>query len=376
MTKFRILIATGIYPPDIGGPATYSKLLVEELLKRDIGVDVLSFGEVRKLSKIIRHIVYIFKLLMRAGEADVIYAQDPVSVGFPSAIVAKILRKKFILKIVGDYAWEQFQRSVDSSQLSVASIEDFQNEKYNFITELRRKIERWTAKEADKIIVPSEYLKKIVMMWSAQGGLASGWDQKINIVYNSFDIPKSSGEIKKDLDGTILISAGRLVSWKGFDVLIEIMPEILKEISDAKLYIIGSGLEEEKLKSKIKNLNLEKHIFLVGQISREELFSYLRTGDVFVLNTDYEGFSHQILEAMAVGIPIITTNVGGNPEIITDRESGFLVEFNNKEQLKRSIIDLCGNKELKNKIISNAKETVEQFNKERMISETIKILSQ
>ena len=107
--KLKILICTGIYPPDIGGPATYSKLLFEELPKMGIETRVLSFGEVRHLPKILRHFVYFIKVLKMGRRADIIYAQDPVSVGLPAMLAAKILRKKFILKVVGDYAWEQFQ---------------------------------------------------------------------------------------------------------------------------------------------------------------------------------------------------------------------------------------------------------------------------
>src|SRR3989338_9957691 len=94
----NILICTGIYPPDIGGPATYSKLLFDELPKRGVGVDVLSFGQVRHLPKIIRHIIYFFKALKIGKRADIIFAQDPVSVGLPAMLAAKILRKKIYIE--------------------------------------------------------------------------------------------------------------------------------------------------------------------------------------------------------------------------------------------------------------------------------------
>ena len=165
----KILIATGIFPPDIGGPATYSKLLLDELPNRGLAVKVVSFGAVRHLPKIIRHFVYFFKILRKGFFADVIFAQDPVSVGLPSVLAAKILRKKFILKVVGDYAWEQYQQKIQNSKFKIQNynaklknIEDFQAEKFDVVTELRRKVESWVAKKADKIIVPSEYLKKIV----------------------------------------------------------------------------------------------------------------------------------------------------------------------------------------------------------------------
>ena len=348
----RILICTGIYPPDIGGPATYSKLLFDELPKRGFEVKILSFGVVRNLPKIIRHIFYFFKVLKAGKNADIIFAQDPVSVGLPSCLASFFLRKRFILKVVGDYAWEQFQaqnakRKTKNNNSKFEILEEFQNKKYDFITELRRKIERWVAKKADKIIVPSEYLKKIVLMWGVR-------KEKISVVYNAcdvqdIDISREEARKKLGLSGFVLVSVGRPVSWKGFDLLKEIEPEIQKEIPEAKLVILEHA-------------------------PHKQVLEHLRAGDLFVLNTGYEGLSHQILEAMAIGIPVITTNVGGNPELIQNNESGILVEYNNKEQLKNAILELYKNKDLRDKFVKNAKEKIKEFSKEKMLKETIKIL--
>src|SRR3989344_2133170 len=107
----KILIATPFSTPDIGGPATYSATLSRELPKRGVDVCIVSFRDVRWLPRGIRHLVYFFKCLWSGRGADVIYAQDPFSVGFPALAAARVLRKKFLLKIVGDYAWEIFQGS-------------------------------------------------------------------------------------------------------------------------------------------------------------------------------------------------------------------------------------------------------------------------
>jgi len=91
MKKKKILIATGLYPPEEGGPAAYAKILYDKLPEYGISVDVVPFRRVRFLPKIIRHLVYFFIILWRGLFADVIYALDPVSVGFPSFLAAKIL---------------------------------------------------------------------------------------------------------------------------------------------------------------------------------------------------------------------------------------------------------------------------------------------
>ena len=329
----KILIATGIFPPDIGGPATYSKLLLDELPNRGLAVKVVSFGAVRHLPKVIRHFIYFLKILRKGFFVDVIFAQDPVSVGLPSVLAAKILRKKFILKVVGDYAWEQFQIKNEklkskNDKGKFKTLEEFQVEKYDFLTELRRKIEHLVAKKADKIIVPSEYLKKIVGTWGAG-------NNKIIVVYNAFKNESiSAAEGVSAAGKSYIVSAGRLVPWKGFDVLIEIIKELPEEI---KLKIIGSGPDRKKLEFKIKNLGLSERIDLVGQLPHQEFLQCLAGAEIFVLNTAYEGLSHVILEAMACGIPVITTDIGGNPEVIKSGYNGILVEYNNKEQFKKAI---------------------------------------
>ena len=360
----KILIATGIYPPDIGGPATYSKLLFEELPARGIDVEVLSFGKVRHLPKIIRHLFYFFKVLSKGKNADIVYAQDPVSVGLPAMFAAKLLRKKFILKVVGDYAWEQYQQEEVAPFITP---EEFQNGRYSIVTQTRKWVERIVAKSADKIIVPSNYLKKIVTMWGVK-------EKNIKVIYNTFTsskITESKKELREEfgLEGSIVFSAGRLVPWKGFELLID----AIKDIPNVKLFIVGDGPDKEKLSKKIKELSLDKKIKLTGRLEQNELLKKIKASDLFVLNTGYEGLSHQLLEVMSVGTPIITTNVGGNPEVIENAKDGILVSYNDKESLKSAIKDILKNGKME-EYAKNAVKKLSLFGKERMIKETITVL--
>ena len=382
-TKKNILITTGLFPPDIGGPATYSKLLLEELPKHGINVSVLSFGEVRHLPKFIRHIVYFFKILKKGRSVDIIYAQDPVSVGLPSALASKILRKKFLLKVVGDYAWEQFQvqnvkrKMQNNDENDFVTPEEFQSGKYDFKTEMRRKVERWVAKRAYKIITPSEYLKKIVSIWGATN---------IDVIYNGFKYDNELGKKETlrtllQFEGDLIISVGRLVPWKGFDALVEIFPNIKDKFlpagrhgKNAKLIIAGSGPDSKRLQKLVDEKNLGKDIAFTGELKRDVLLRYIRASDVFVLNTGYEGFSHQLLEVMNIGTPIVTTNICGNPELIQDGENGLLTGFNDKKELEKAIIKLLNDKDYSNKLAEQAKTKVQEFGEERMLKDTAEML--
>ena len=369
----KILVATGIYPPDVGGPATYSKLLKEELPKYSkdkVRAIILNFGEVRKWPKIVRHIIYFFKALYRGRYCDVIYAQDPVSVGLPALLAAKILRKPFLLKVVGDYAWEQgVSRFGVKDDLDTFSLK---RKPYGFFVRGLKRVETYVSGKADLVIVPSEYLKKIISNWGVSV-------DKITVIYNSFEPPKglsSKDAIRKKMkvEGELIVSAGRLVPWKGFDGLIRVWPQVLSKFPNAKLLIIGEGPDKIKLEKLINQLDLTDTVLLTGKLERQELLVYLKIADLFVLNTEYEGFSHQLLEVASVGTPIVTTEVGGNPEIIKDGASGLLVTPGVEEELILAITKILSEPALARKISLGAESRVQEFSSERMITSLIRII--
>ncbi len=363
--KIKILIATGIYPPDIGGPATYSKLLFDKLPKRGYDVRILSFGKVRHFPKIIRHFIYFFKILKRARTVNIIYAQDPVSVGLPVMLANKFLRKKFFIRIVGDYAWEQaMQRFRVKDDLDTFSKKQ---KGYPFFAQLFKKIQTRVAKNADQIIVPSYYFKKIISNWGIN-------PNKIKVIYNGIDLNLKN--IKKDNNSKekIILSVGRLVVWKGFKTLIKTMPSILQEIPQVKLIIIGSGPQKKELEDNIYKLKLKDKVILTGQLKREKVLEYMKNSDVFVLNTQYEGFSHTLIEAFALKIPIITTNIGGNPELIKNNQEGILIKPDNKNAIKNAVIKILQDNNFKQKIIQNAYEKSKQFSIKMTLDNLEKIL--
>ena len=365
----RVLIATPLYPPEIGGPATYSKLLMDNLLRLGIVVRLMRFSEVRRLPKVFRHVAYAWMVAGQSRYADIVLALDPVSVGFPSSLAAMIMRKKFIVKIVGDYAWEQGVQRFKVHDL----LDDFLKKSYGRKIEFLRKIERFTARRAKKIVVPSHYLKRVVSQW----GIA---EKKITVIPNSFDLPRSFlsyEDARKVLEwqGPLIVSAGRFVPWKGFEVLIESMTECIKEIPNLSLVIVGSGPQESDLQKKVRMLGLESHVRFAGNISHEDMLTYLVAADAFVLNTGYEGFSHILLEAMAVGTRVITTSVGGNPELVTHEENGFLTEYNNKDELSQTIINaLRMPVELRERMVESAQTRARQFSASRMLADTADFL--
>jgi len=352
----KILLCTGIFPPDIGGPATYSKLLKDELPKRGFEVNVLSFGEVRKFPKIIRHIVYFFKVLKRGSGVDVVYAQDPVSVGLPSVLAAKILNKKFIIRVAGDFAWEQGVQRFGVKE----TIDDFQNKKYGLFVNFFKKIQKFVVDKADTVITPSIYFKNLVSGWCMD-------PKKVITIYNGIKLIDRSINTKKE---NMIVTAGRLVSWKGFDVLIELM----KDLPEWSLSIVGDGPDHDKLRSLIEENGLSGRVFLKGSISREDLMDLLLRSKLFILNTSFESFSFQVVEAMFAGIPVITTNIGNLKEIIENNKEGILVEPNNKTQILNAIQKINSDENFRREIVVNAKKKSEFFSIEYTVENLINVL--
>ena len=114
----------------------------------------------------------------------------------------------------------------------------------------------------------------------------------------------------------------------------------------------------------------------MGRKSAAELAWYLAAADLFVLNTGYEGFSHQLLEAMQAGVPVITTTAGGNRELIVQGQNGLMVRYNDEFNLLEAIKAVWKQPELQEKLAANARHTVAAFSAERMYDQTRALLDE
>jgi len=381
--KNKILILSGIFPPDIGGPATQLDALAIELIKRGYRVKVLTFGQKdkgqyfypisrisRRWPRFLRSLVFLIKGLFLALRTDILYNQDLYTAGLTSLIIKKISGKPLVTRFVGDSAWE----TAVSRGWTKDKIVSFQEKKYGWRIELLKKIRRKILENSDKIIVVSYFLKDL----ARKIGLAP---EKIRVIYNSIDFLKEEPSLsnkeelkqKFGLRGKVLLTNARLTPWKGIDMLIEIMPRLVEKYDQVSLVVIGEGSELSNLEQLAKELNLENNVFFVGKVSRQKVVDYLGAADLFVLNTNYEGMSHCLLEAMKMARPIITTLAGGNPETIKNGQTGLLVNYDDKKQWLEAISSILDNPDLAQRLIGQAKEDLKRFSWPRLVQETIKV---
>jgi glycosyltransferase involved in cell wall biosynthesis len=153
------------------------------------------------------------------------------------------------------------------------------------------------------------------------------------------------------------------------------MPKLQEKFPDIELRIIGDGPDYDKLQEQIRNLHLEDRVFLLGRKEKQELYQIIAASDIFVLNTGYEGLSHQLLEVMQLDVPLITTSVGGNIELVKDGESGILVGYNSSDEMYQAIVRYFEDQELQKRVVEGArKEIGEKFSYEVFLKKTVEFL--
>ncbi|MEK7609112.1 MAG: glycosyltransferase family 4 protein, partial [Patescibacteria group bacterium] len=216
---------------------------------------------------------------------------------------------------------------------------------------------------ADIVITPSKYFRQLVSKWVRN-------PNKVKVIYNGIDLTTNYSLPTTHSKSKVIISAGRLVPWKGFGFLIELM----KDLPEWRLVIAGDGPEREALELRVISFKLQDRVEFLGQIPRDELMQKMSASDIFILNTSFESFSFQVVEAMSLGLPVVTTNIGNLSEIIENGVDGILVEPNDKKQFLDAIDKLGKDKNFRESISERAKTKAQKFSIENTIRELVNLI--
>jgi len=158
----------------------------------------------------------------------------------------------------------------------------------------------------------------------------------------------------------ILLFVASLNIHKGVDYLIKAMPKIVKRFSEANLLIVGQGVEEKNLKKLTADLCLKKNIHFLGKVENTELPYYYNQADIFILASLREGLPVVLMEAMSSGCPVVATNIAGNPDMIKNGKSGFLIKTKSPNAISNAVLEILSDRDLKDKFIKKARLTIEQ----------------
>ena len=339
----NILITVGIFPPDIGGPASFVPKISNFLVENGHNVKIICLSEVgnnhiednldvirirRSNSLPIRWLKTIYQIVKNGRNSDLIFVNG---LGVESAIAALMLKKKLIRKIVGDPVWERAYNQKKTSE----SFDEFQNNKHSFLIEVQKLLRNWSVNSAEVVITPSDHLKNFVS--------ELGFNNEILKINNGVDITdiKRTNVHKADIN---LLIISRLVIQKNINIVIEAME--LLDNKNVKLSIIGEGGEFNKLEGVIHELNLQNRVQLLGKIDNNKISQFLLTADIFIQASDYEGLPHSVLEAINYEIPILSTEVGGCKDLLNDGERGFIIPIPpDKKIIAENIIYIINNKD-------------------------------
>jgi glycosyltransferase involved in cell wall biosynthesis len=217
--------------------------------------------------------------------------------------------------------------------------------------------------KADIIITNSKYSKiDLVKSFNIP-------EKKISTVYNPLNIEnvqKSSIEkIERkyasifDGKSKILITVGRLIDAKAHPNLLRVFYNLKKEVKNVKLVIVGDGPWMQKLKDIIKELELESDVFLLG--SQKNPYKYVKKSDIFVYSSVYEGFPNALIEGMACGVPVISTDCRSGPREILAPETNVLTQAKKLEFVKYGLLSPVFKKELNTDIHASLSKEEEIF---------------
>ena len=362
----KALIVSGIWPPDVGGPASHAPEVAGFLRSRGHEVEVVTTADVepapedypvrwvrRSLPPGVRHAEGVRLVRERARRADVVYTTGMFGRSSAGSLLA---RTPFVVKLTADPAYERARRW----GLWRGSLEDFQRAAPLGTLPLR------LARDADvrraaPVITPSSYLRELALGWGVEA-------ERATVLPNptpSLPELRSRDELRAELalDGPTLAFAGRLTAQKSLDAGIEAARR-----AGVALVVAGDGPDRAAL----ERLG---HARFLGALPRERVLELFRAADASLLSSSWENFPHTVVEALAVGTPVITTRTGGVAEVVRDGANGLVVEPGDVDALTRAIERFFADAGLAERLRANAAASVADYAPGRVYARLEEILT-
>ena len=368
----KVLIVSGIWPPDVGGPASHAPEVADELRARGHSVEVVTTADEqpdsrpypvrwssRRRARGVRHVASTMAIARAARRADAVYTTGMV---VRTALAATLVRTPFVLKLTSDPAFERAVRY----GLTSPDLEDFPHARGPRVAVLRRASD-FALRRAAHLVVPSESLRQLAIGWGVE-------PERITLVPNPITAPAlpSREDLRRRhaLDGATLVFAGRLAPQKRLDVALS----AVARLAGVTLVIAGDGPDEERVRRHAAELGLDGRVRFLGPQPRARVFELLRAADAALLSSSWENFPHMAVEALAVGTPVLATAVGGVTEIVRDGENGLLVPPGDADALAAAIERYLSDAALRERLTAAAASSVDRFAPASIYDELERIL--
>lgn len=359
---------SGIWPPDVGGPASHGPQLARFLAERGHGVTALvsaaqplsdpAFGlrvTRRDRPLPVRMAAGAVALAGAVRQVDVVYA---TGIYHRVAAACRIAGAPLVVKLVNDPAYERARNWARTA----VTLEAFQRDAPSdpVISALRAARDR-ALHCADALVVPSEYLARIVRGW--------GLRPPVNVIPNPAVVaarPRRREQLRRELamDGPTAVFAGRLVRQKNLPMAIDAM----RDVRGLKLAIVGDGPERPALLRAIAAAGVEDRVSVLPPVSQPRAGDWMRAADATLLPSDWENFPHAVVESLAQGTPVIATAVGGVAEIVEHGRTGWLVPPGDREALRGALQRLVDDPQTRAALRPRALVASERYRPERLFA--------
>jgi len=348
MPNKRILIFSIAYHPIVGGAEVAVRNITDRLLSYEFDLISCRFGNHPRQEKIGNVNVYRVGWGNRIGKY--LY---PL---FAYRLATKLHRQKeyqIVWAIMAAYA----------SGAAMLFLRKFPKVKFLLTLQEGDPIEyihervRWFSSAWQKIFKRADYIQAIsnfLADWAKKEGAVC----PVEVVPNGVDLDRiKNQELRiKNNEKFVIITTSRLVHKNGIDILIRACAKL--QVTSYKLQVFGSGPDEAKLKSLAKELGIADRIEFLGHIEPDELPKYYTEADIFVRPSRSEGLGNSFLEAMAAGVPVIGTPVGGIPDFLIDGETGLFCQVDDPSDLAEKMERLIADEQLRQKLIINGGKLV------------------
>lgn len=364
-------------------PGIFVEKMVRGLRSKGVKIKVSAVNKVRVRKKPLRRVKELANEIMKKWKLDqrtslkiaqtiedtmkiagedthLIHAHFAYVAGFVATYISKNINKPFIVTLHG---------------YDAAIVPEIN---YGILLDPKlRRIVKYVLDEAEIIITVSEDLKRRALT-------LGNYQNKIQVIYHGINPEKfkftkrGRREIRSkygiEEEDVVIFTLSYHVARKNIPMLIETFKDVVSIRNNVKLMIGGEGPETSKLKNLTRKLKIEKSVIFTGTIKEREKVKYYSAADIFALTSLYEGFGIVLIEAMSTKLPIVATQVGGIPEVVSNNETGLLVPVKSKEKLANALLELIDNKELRSIFGENGRKRVlKYFTFEKMISNHLNI---
>lgn len=365
---------SGIWPPDVGGPASHAPALASALLEAGHAVEVVTTADIapaptaypvrwirRSLPAPLRHLAVAREVARAARRADRVYATTMVR---RAALGALLARRPLVVKLVADEAYERARRT----GRFVGTLEEFQRARGGLRTRLLRATRTVALRRARRVLVPSAYLRDAALGWGLD-------PRRVSVVPNPApllpELPtREVARAELRLERPALGFAGRLTRQKALEDALA----AVARVDGVELLVLGDGPERQALERLARDLGVDGRVRFLGPGTREDVLRLFRAVDAAVLTSTWENLPHTVLEALAVGTPVVATAVGGVPEIVRDGENGLLVPEGDVGAIAAAIEKVTRDDELRRSLASASARSVEPLAEPRILRRIVQAI--